>query len=344
MRRSPAFSLVELLLVVVVVGVLAAIAIPNFLSSRIKARDAPPKHKLELALRAAHGIWTLNETFPATIDSDLGQAETSLGTVSACASPCTSFPPSGQVSVERQSAGKITLRAQSVTGHFFAISEDLSDPTDPIIARGSATSLAQATTRLTNIVPNPSFEKNLTGWLACGNAPRTETLQRTTAWATSGSYSLRAYNNPNNNCGVSSLWFSGAVLAVSPSTVYSARADVNVTTAAPSGVRISLTFFDNIGNILGSNCDGLAFHGTGVAAVEVDSCTSPILATKAAVWVNTPPNALGTFDPIDFMVDSVAVFAAPTAIGYVDGDGPGGTWNNGTPHNSPSTGYAWSPW
>ena len=40
MRKSPAFTLIELLIVVAIIGVLAAIAVPNFLQAQIRAKLA----------------------------------------------------------------------------------------------------------------------------------------------------------------------------------------------------------------------------------------------------------------------------------------------------------------
>jgi prepilin-type N-terminal cleavage/methylation domain-containing protein len=52
------FSLVELLIVVIIMGILAAIAIPLFLSQRAKAEDAKVKADVETMAKELRGWWT----------------------------------------------------------------------------------------------------------------------------------------------------------------------------------------------------------------------------------------------------------------------------------------------
>ena len=66
-RRSEGFTLIELLIVIIIIGILAAIAIPMFLNQRDKAKDATVKggvHNIELGI-ASYAVDN-GDTYPAT--------------------------------------------------------------------------------------------------------------------------------------------------------------------------------------------------------------------------------------------------------------------------------------
>jgi prepilin-type N-terminal cleavage/methylation domain-containing protein len=65
MRNTKGFTLIELLIVVVIIGILAAIAIPRFSSTKEKAFDAAAKSDLRNAMSAQEAYFADNQTYTA---------------------------------------------------------------------------------------------------------------------------------------------------------------------------------------------------------------------------------------------------------------------------------------
>jgi type IV pilus assembly protein PilA len=64
-RRSQGFTLIELLIVVVIIGLLAAIAIPKFANTKEKAVVASMKSDLRNLASAQESYWVENRTYYA---------------------------------------------------------------------------------------------------------------------------------------------------------------------------------------------------------------------------------------------------------------------------------------
>jgi type IV pilus assembly protein PilA len=67
-RSIKGFTLVELLVVIIIIGILAAIALPNFLSQGAKAKQTDAKQNVGLINRAQSAYRVENNTFATTFD------------------------------------------------------------------------------------------------------------------------------------------------------------------------------------------------------------------------------------------------------------------------------------
>jgi type IV pilus assembly protein PilA len=75
-KGEKGFTLVELLVVIVIIGILTAIALPSFLNQTAKAKQAEAKQKISSILKTQQSFRTENPTFATAIDDlALGKLE-----------------------------------------------------------------------------------------------------------------------------------------------------------------------------------------------------------------------------------------------------------------------------
>src|SRR5947199_9094143 len=77
-RSEEGFTLIELMVVVLIIAILLAIAIPTFLGARSKAQDRAAQSNLRNALTAEKTFYTDNQVYSANAASDIKPIEPNL--------------------------------------------------------------------------------------------------------------------------------------------------------------------------------------------------------------------------------------------------------------------------
>jgi type IV pilus assembly protein PilA len=114
MKRSEGFTLVELLVVMLIIGILAAVVVPSFFIQRDKAFDAEAKTAVRSAETAAETVRTDND---GVYDGGFGVTVASLVAVEPTLADA-------DLSVPSVGPSGYTVRVQSQTGNTFDITRN----------------------------------------------------------------------------------------------------------------------------------------------------------------------------------------------------------------------------
>ena len=121
-RKDEGFTLVELMVVVLIIAILLAIAIPTFLGARSRAQNRAAESHLRNGLTAEKTVYTDAQAYSATAGT-MSAAEPSLNWVTAAPSGATDVEISLPDTTAGMTSNVICLRGKSASGTFFAIED-----------------------------------------------------------------------------------------------------------------------------------------------------------------------------------------------------------------------------
>lgn len=113
------FSLIEILVVIVIIGILAAIAVPLLLSQRKKGYDASLKSDLRTVANDIESYYAEFEAYPTGMDGTNLTGSAAIGTESVTLSPGNTVAVHFNGSADAYCLQATNVRATSTAGWFY---------------------------------------------------------------------------------------------------------------------------------------------------------------------------------------------------------------------------------